>query len=91
MDFLSLIGILIVAIILGAIAEMFTKTHLPLGWIGNIIFALIGGVIGQFLLGQWGPQIMGMYLIQTIIGAIIAISLFVWIRNAIAGNRRSAL
>lgn len=38
------------------------------------IQGLVGSAIGQALLGSWGPQLAGMALIPSIIGAIIVVA-----------------
>ncbi|MFP9075862.1 GlsB/YeaQ/YmgE family stress response membrane protein [Enterococcus faecalis] len=45
-----------------------------MGWIANIVAGLVGSAIGQALLGSWGPQLGGMALIPSIIGAIIVVA-----------------
>ncbi|MDN6854556.1 MAG: GlsB/YeaQ/YmgE family stress response membrane protein, partial [Bifidobacterium crudilactis] len=45
-----------------------------MGWISNIIAGLIGSAVGQALFGSWGPQLAGMALIPSIIGAVIVVA-----------------
>ncbi|ERL65830.1 YdaS [Schleiferilactobacillus shenzhenensis LY-73] len=59
--------------IIGVIAGAITSRSLPGGWIGNIIAGLIGAWAGQALFGSWGPQLAGMALIPSILGAIILV------------------
>ncbi len=70
---LGWIGALIVTIIIVAIVERITRTNLPYGWLGNIVAGMIGGYIGQLLLGQFGPFIFGVYLIPTFLGSLLFI------------------
>lgn len=70
---LGWIGALLVTIVIVAIVERLSKTNLPYGWLGNIVAGLIGGFIGQLLLGQFGPFIFGVYLIPTFIGSFLFI------------------
>ncbi|MGV1211923.1 GlsB/YeaQ/YmgE family stress response membrane protein [Enterococcus faecium] len=51
-----------------------TNTSGSMGWIANIVAGLVGSAIGQALLGSWGPQLAGMALIPSIIGAIIVVA-----------------
>lgn len=44
-----------------------------MGWIANILAGLVGSVIGQALLGSWGPSLAGMALIPSILGAVIVV------------------
>lgn len=64
---------LIVGAIIGAIAGAITNRGASMGWIANILAGLVGSALGQFLLGTWGPQLAGMALIPSIIGAVILV------------------
>ena len=67
------IWVLIVGAIIGAIAGAITNRSMPFSWIGNIIGGIVGAWVGQSLLGEWGPQLAGMAIIPSIIGAIIVV------------------
>ena len=62
---------LIVGAIIGAIAGAITSKGKSMGWFANIIAGLVGSAIGE---GLWGPQLAGMALIPSIIGAIIVVA-----------------
>ncbi|EOA2897554.1 GlsB/YeaQ/YmgE family stress response membrane protein [Enterococcus faecium] len=66
--------VLIVGAIIGLIAGAITNKGGSMGWIANIVAGLVGSAIGQVLLGSWGPQLAGMALIPSIIGAIIVVA-----------------
>lgn len=68
------IALLIVAFIVGAIAEAVVGTKVGPGWIGTIVVGLIGAWIGTALF-RVGPIVGGVYLISAIIGAIILVLL----------------
>ena len=68
---LGFILMLVIAALVGWIADMVVPGDFPLGWLGSIVAGLVGAYIGGTLLGQFGPQIGGIYLIPAIIGAII--------------------
>ena len=75
---------LIVGAIIGAIAGAITKKGDSMGWVANIIAGLVGSMIGQSILGHWGPSLAGMALIPSIIGAVIlvaVVSFFVGRKN----------
>ncbi|AWZ37595.1 GlsB/YeaQ/YmgE family stress response membrane protein [Ligilactobacillus murinus] len=78
--------VLIVGAIIGAIAGALTKNGGSMGWISNILAGLIGSSLGEALLGAWGPQLAGMAIIPSIIGAVI----LVLIVSAILGRRAHA-
>jgi uncharacterized membrane protein YeaQ/YmgE (transglycosylase-associated protein family) len=81
------IGALLITIVIVGIVEAISRTPLPYGWLGNIIVGFIGGMIGQFLLGQWGPTLFGVYIIQTFIGSLVAILIAKLIMNQLGRNR----
>lgn len=65
---------LIVGAIIGIIAGAITSKGTSMGWISNIIAGLVGSAVGQALFGSWGPQLAGMALIPSIIGAVIVVA-----------------
>ena len=65
--------VLIVGAIIGASAGALTKNGGSMGWISNILAGLIGSSLGEALLGAWGPQVAGMAIIPSIIGAVILV------------------
>lgn len=68
------IWVLIVGAIIGAITGVITRRGGAMGWISNIIAGLVGSAIGEALLGHWGPQLAGMAIIPSLIGAIIVVA-----------------
>lgn len=73
------IWVLIVGAIIGIIAGALTSRDMPAGWIGNIVGGLVGAWIGQALLGSWGPQVAGMAIIPSILGAVIVVLVVSWL------------
>ncbi|MFZ2420831.1 MAG: GlsB/YeaQ/YmgE family stress response membrane protein [Anaerolineae bacterium] len=61
-------------------------TCLTAGW-GNIVVGFIGGVIGQVVLGQWGPTLAGVYVIQTFLGALVFVLAAKWVMGRMAVRR----
>nr|WP_041425127.1 GlsB/YeaQ/YmgE family stress response membrane protein [Thermobaculum terrenum] len=82
---MGLIFTLIVAGIVGWIADMIVPGELPYGWLGAIAAGLLGSLIGGLLLGNLGPEIGGISVIPALVGAIILAFLLEWI-----GQRRRA-
>ncbi len=68
---MEIIIILLVAGLIGWLADLIVPGSLPYGWIGAIIAGLVGSWIGGTLLGQWGPTLGGFYIIPSLIGAVI--------------------
>ncbi|KRL09631.1 GlsB/YeaQ/YmgE family stress response membrane protein [Schleiferilactobacillus perolens] len=64
---------LLVGAIIGVIAGAITGRSIPGGWIGNIIAGLVGAWLGQALLSSWGPQLAGMAIIPSILGAVLLV------------------
>ncbi|EHJ56822.1 hypothetical protein HMPREF9318_01713 [Streptococcus urinalis FB127-CNA-2] len=64
---------ILVGALIGLIAGAITKKGGSMGWIANILAGLVGSVIGQALLGSWGPSLAGMALIPSILGAVIVV------------------
>ncbi|MFT8398328.1 MAG: GlsB/YeaQ/YmgE family stress response membrane protein [Schleiferilactobacillus harbinensis] len=71
---MHLLWALIIGAVIGAIAGAITNKGKSMGWIANIVAGLVGSAIGESLLGHWGPQLAGMALIPSIIGAIIVVA-----------------
>ncbi|MEJ1329540.1 GlsB/YeaQ/YmgE family stress response membrane protein [Latilactobacillus sakei] len=67
--------VLIIGALIGIIAGAITSRDLPVGWIGNIVGGLVGAWLGQSLFGSWGPQLAGMALVPSILGAVIIVFL----------------
>ena len=65
---------LIVGGFIGFIAGGITRKGGAMGIIANIIAGLIGSSVGQALFGTWGPNLAGMALIPSILGAVIVVA-----------------
>lgn len=77
---MSFLWTLIIGGLIGMIAGMITKKGKSMGWVANIIAGLLGSSIGQALFGNWGPSLAGMYLVPSVLGAVIlvaAVSFFI--------------
>lgn len=72
---MGLLWQLLIGAIIGAFAGYLTSRDLPMGWIGNIIAGLLGSWLGERLLGSWGPDLAGMALFPSIIGAVVLVLL----------------
>ena len=79
--------VLIFGAIIGAIAGAITSKCQSMGWLSNIIAGLIGSSLGEALLGSWGPQLAGMAIIPSIIGAIILVALVSFIMSRLNMGR----
>lgn len=68
---MQILWMLLIGGIIGAFAGYLTSRNVPMGWIGNVIAGIIGSWIGENFLGSFGPEIAGMSLLPSIIGAVI--------------------
>lgn len=69
------IWVLIVGGVIGLIAGAITKRGGSMGVISNIIAGLVGSALGERILGAWGPQVAGMAIVPSVIGAVILVLL----------------
>ncbi|KZZ83776.1 MULTISPECIES: GlsB/YeaQ/YmgE family stress response membrane protein [Bacillaceae] len=72
---MNLIVSILVALVIGWIGDLLVKNTMPGGIIGSIIAGFAGAWLGSALLGRWGPEIAGFYIIPAIIGAAIVVFL----------------
>ena len=67
------IWVLIVGGVIGLISGALAGHGRSMNWIANILAGLIGSSLGQALLGEWGPQVAGMAIVPSILGAVILV------------------
>lgn len=70
---LSWIWVLIVGAIVGLIAGFITGKGGSMGFLANLIAGLVGSTLGQAIFGSWGPQMAGMAIVPSILGAVILV------------------
>lgn len=68
---LGLIFHLIIAGIVGWLADLIVPGRLPFGWLGAIAAGLVGSWLGRMIIGDVGPSISGIPLLPALLGAII--------------------
>ena len=84
---MSFIWSLIIGGILGWVASLIVGRDVPGGIIGNILAGFISAWVGSSLLGNWGPEMGGFYIVPALIGAVILIFIVSLIMKA---TRKSA-
>lgn len=70
MTVLGFIILVLIAVVVGAIAEAVVGYRPGYGWVGTMVIGLVGAWIGSALV-RIGPVIGGMYFTSAIIGAIV--------------------
>jgi uncharacterized membrane protein YeaQ/YmgE (transglycosylase-associated protein family) len=73
MSLISLVIILIIAFIIGIVADQLSPFRMPGSWAGAIIAGLLGSWIGPKLFGNWGPWIADVSLVPSLLGTIIVV------------------
>ena len=87
-DCLGLIGMLIVLSIVGWVIDLIIPGRMPYGWLGGIVAAIIGGILGGWFFGFLdGPWVQfgstRFYFIPGLLGGI----LFAFIVRFIMGTQ----
>lgn len=67
---------LIVGGVIGLIAGLVLGKEVPGGVTGNIAIGFLGSWLGEFILGDLGPEIAGFYLIPALLGAISCLGIY---------------
>lgn len=81
---MSFLWSLIVGGIIGWIAGLIMGRDIPGGIIGNIIAGFVGAWLGGLLLGKWGPEMGGFFIVPALLGAVV----LVFIVSLIMGSMR---
>ena len=81
------IWVLIVGAIIGAITGATTGRGGAMGWLANILAGLIGSSLGQAIFGEWGPNVAGMAIVPSLLGAIILVLVVSFVLGML--NRRN--
>ena len=87
---MGLIITLIIAGVIGWIASMIMKTDGQMGWVANVIAGIVGGFIGNMLLGFIAPAapINGGLNIMSIVVGVIGACVAIFLYKMIAGRTR---
>ena len=80
---------LIMGGIIGWLAGLILGKDIPGGIIGNIIAGIIGAWLGSLLLGDWGPEIWGVYIIPALIGALVLVFVLSLILGSMGRKNRN--
>ncbi len=89
---LGLIVMLIMLSVLGWLIDLIVPGRMPYGWLGGIVAAIIGGLIGGFLFGNFGPAAsFGGWTLSFIPALLGGIILGFIVRFVMGSQRRSTL
>lgn len=75
---------LIVAGLIGFIADAIVPGEIPFGWLGAIATGLLGSWLGVVLIGRVGPELFGLPIIPALVGAIIVALVYTLIARAVS-------
>ncbi|MEO3945000.1 GlsB/YeaQ/YmgE family stress response membrane protein [Gorillibacterium sp. CAU 1737] len=78
---------LIIGGIIGWLAGLIMGRDIPGGIIGNIIAGFIGAWLGSLILGNFGPNMGGFYLVPALIGAVVLVFIVSLILRSMGRNR----
>ncbi|ANY72953.1 GlsB/YeaQ/YmgE family stress response membrane protein [Paenibacillus ihbetae] len=84
---MSFLWSLIVGGIIGWIAGLIMGRDIPGGIIGNIIAGFVGAWLGGLLLGEWGPEMGGFFIVPALIGAVVLVFIVSLIMGSMRRNR----
>ena len=73
MSVITFILSVIIAMVIGTVADKISPFNMPGSWAGAIVAGFIGAWIGPLLFGTWGPMVAGFSLVPALIGAIIVV------------------
>ena len=82
------IWVSMVEAIIGLLAGVITGRGGSMGFLANILAGLVGSTLGQALFGAWGPQIAGMAIVPSVLGAVILVLVISFILGFF--NRKNA-
>ncbi len=80
---------LLMAGVVGWLADLIVPGELPYGWIGAVGAGLVGSWLGTAFLGHIGPQIFGIPFIPALAGAIV-LALGIELAGRALGRSRAA-
>jgi uncharacterized membrane protein YeaQ/YmgE (transglycosylase-associated protein family) len=73
MSIISFFLAVVIAMIIGTVANKLSPLDMPGGWAGAIFAGFVGTWVGKHYFGTWGPVIEGFALVPAMIGAFIVV------------------
>lgn len=81
-------GILFVGGFIGWFSGLLAEEDIPNVRIGNFLAGLIGAWLGNGVIGEFGPETGGFYLLPSFIGAVAICLLVSWIMSITNKNEK---
>jgi uncharacterized membrane protein YeaQ/YmgE (transglycosylase-associated protein family) len=85
----SLLGLLIVGLVAGAIARIFIRSPSRLGCLGTIVLGVIGSYVGGTIGAVLFDDEFNLRRAGTLLGSIIGTVILLGVWRLVAGDRRS--
>lgn len=73
MSLTTFIITVLIAMVIGTVAEKLSPFKMPGSWAGAILAGFIGAWVGEYLFGIWGPMIAGFSIVPALLGAILVV------------------
>lgn len=88
---IGLIGMLIMLSIIGWVIDLIVPGKMPYGWLGGVGAAIVGGLLGGIIFGQFGPAASFSGFTLAFIPALLGGIIFGFIVRFVMGssNRRT--
>jgi uncharacterized membrane protein YeaQ/YmgE (transglycosylase-associated protein family) len=91
MECIYFVVMVLVLAAIGWVIDLVLPGKMPYGWLGGVVAAIIGGIVGGFLFGQWGPAVTWnewtLSIIPAILGGIVVALIVRFVMGM--GGRRS--
>lgn len=87
----SVVGLIltvVVAAIIGYIADLIVPGNSPYGFLGAALAGILGSWLGVLLLGTIGPVVFDIPLISALIGAIVVTAIYALLTSRRGASRR---
>jgi uncharacterized membrane protein YeaQ/YmgE (transglycosylase-associated protein family) len=62
---------LLMAGLIGALADALVPGKMPWGWVGSVLAGLAGSWVGVKLMGYFGPSLFGVPILPAFLGAVL--------------------
>ena len=85
-DCLGLIVMLIMLSVLGWVIDLIVPGKMPYGWLGGIAAAIVGGLLGGFVFGTFGPAATFSGFTLAFIPALLGGIIFAFIVRFVMGQ-----